>query len=169
MATIERRGKRFRLIFHFSGRRFTASLKTSNQREADAAAGCVERTLMLMQQGALAAPPGADFVTFVLSGGRLDEKPKPPPIRTLSEVKEDYIEAHRVGAMEANSLATVKMHLGHFVETLGGHFPVHSLALTHLQQHVHRRAGEKGFFGQPISPVTLRKEVASFRACWNWG
>ena len=70
--------------------------------------------------------------------------------------------------MEKNSLDTVRMHL-HLVETLGAHFVVHTLALTHLQQHVERRSAQKGHFGKPISPVTLRKEVASLRGCWNWG
>src|SRR3954452_1049736 len=134
MATIERRNHRFRLIFYHAGRRYTASLKTTSQREADATAGSVERTLMLMQQGVLALPPGADLVTFVLSGGRCEEKPKPPPVRTLSELQERYLQAVGLGAMEANSLQTVKMHLGHFVASLGAHFPIQTLALDHLQQ-----------------------------------
>jgi hypothetical protein len=82
MATVERRGERYRLIFYHAGRRYAASLKTTKERDADAIAGSVDRMLMLLQQGALALPPGADLVTFVLSGGRVEEKPKPPPIRT---------------------------------------------------------------------------------------
>ena len=70
MATIERRSNRFRLIFYQLGRRYAASLKTTNQREADAIAGSVERTLQLLEQRVLAIPDGADLVTFVLSGGK---------------------------------------------------------------------------------------------------
>lgn len=169
MATVEQRNKKFRLIFYFQGKRYATSLKTTEQREADAAAGSVDRTLMLMQQGVLALPEGADLVTFVLSGGRLDEKPKPPPIRTLAELKDRYVQAVGLGAMETNSLNTVKMHLNHFVKTLGGAFPIQTLAQTQLQEHIERRAKKKGHFKKPMSPVTLKKEVASFRACWNWG
>jgi hypothetical protein len=169
MATVERRNDRFRLIFYHAGKRYAASLKTTSQREADSVAGSVDRTLMLMQQGVLALPQGADLAAFVLSSGRCEEKPKPPTIRTLSEFKDRYLQAVGLGAMEANSLDTVKMHLGHFVGSLGAHFPIQTLKLHHLQEHVERRAQKKGHFKKPISPVTIKKEVASFRACWNWG
>ena len=170
MATVEQRSNRFRLIFYFQGKRYTASLKTTSQQEADAAAGSIDRTLMLMQQGVLALPEGADLVTFVLSGGRLEDRPKPPPsLCTLAELKDRYLQAVGVGAMEDNSLDTVRMHLNHFVKTLGTAFSIQTLALSHLQDHVERRAKKKGHFKKPISPVTLKKEMASFRACWNWG
>src|SRR5947199_7209169 len=86
MATLERRGRRFRLIFYFAGRRHAASIKTADLREAEAAAGSAERTLMLIQQGVLTPPPGADLVAFVLSGGRAGRRPTPPPVRTLAEL-----------------------------------------------------------------------------------
>src|SRR5262249_14812279 len=69
---------------------------------------------------------------------------------------------------EPNSLATVRMHLGHWVATLGAAFPVQSLSLDDLQRHVNRRAAKK-YRGRPLSPVTLKKEAASLRAAWNWG
>ncbi len=169
MATIERRNKRFRVIFYFQSRRYAASLKTEDAGEADSIAGSIDRTLSLIEQGVLDVPDEADFVTFVLSGGKKAEKPKLPPVRSFSELKERYLNAHSLGTIEKNSLGTIRMHLGHFVETLGDNFSIQTLALDHLQQHVERRAKDKGFFNQPISPVTLRKEVASFRACWNWG
>jgi len=123
MATIEQRNQRFRVIFYFAGRRFTASLATTNRGEADAVAGSVERTLMLLTQGVLSVPQGADFLAFVLSGGKQ-----------------------------------------HFITTLGAHHPIQTLELSHLQQHIERRAKQKGHFKRPLSPVTLRKEVAGFRA-----
>ncbi len=169
MATVERRGKRFRLIFYHAGRRYAASLKTTTERDADSIAGTVEDTLTLLRRGVLPLPPGADLVTFVLSGGRCEEKPKPPPIRTLSELRERYLQAVGLGSMEANSLDTVTMHLGHFVKSLGAHFPIQTMTLDHLQRHIERRARSRGHFQKRISPVTLKKEVTSFRACWNWG
>jgi integrase len=169
MATVEQRHDRFRLIFYFRGRRYAASLKTTKRQEADDAAGAVERTLQLIEQRLIAIPDGADFVTFVLSGGRLSDEPRPPSVRTLAELKGAYLQAHGLGAMEKNSLDTITTHLAHVVETLGAQFPVQSLELSHLQQHVERRARQRGFFRRPLSAVTLRKEVASFRACWNWG
>jgi hypothetical protein len=70
--------------------------------------------------------------------------------------------------MEANSLETVAMHLRHFIATLGENFPLPTLTLTQLQQHVDRRSKKKGIRGRPLSPVTLRKEMPSLRAAWNW-
>jgi integrase len=61
------------------------------------------------------------------------------------------------------------MHLRHVVTTLGAAFPIQALTQAHLQQHIDRRARQKGRRGQPMSPVTLRKELASLRGCWNWG
>src|SRR4051794_152018 len=111
MATIERRGKRFRVIFYQGGRRYAASTRTEDEKEADAIAGSVERTLMHLEQGVLTLPEGADLVTFVLSGGRTNEKPKPPLVRTLAELRDRYVQALGLGSVEANSLDTVKLHL----------------------------------------------------------
>lgn len=167
MATVEKRSNRYRLIFYFQGGRYAASLKTTNRDEADDIAGSVNRTLALMQQGVVAMPEGADLVRFVLSGGRKEDAPKLSPIRTLTELKDHYLQAVGVGAMEDNSLDTVRMHLKHFVKTLDASFLIQTLSQSHLQNHVERRAKKKGHFKKPLSPVTLRKEVASFRACWN--
>ena len=169
MATVERRNGRFRLIFYLTGKRYSASLRTADPREADAIAGSAERTLMLLQQGVLTVPEGADLAPFVLSGGKLAERPKPPPAHSLGELCDRYLRAHELGAMEENSLDTVRMHLRHFAKTLGAGFSAQALELSHVQQHIDRRARQKGARGRPLSPTTLRKEVTSVRACWNWG
>jgi integrase len=41
------------------------------------------------------------------------------------------------------------------------------LQLADLQRHVNERRKKK-YRGRQLSPVTLKKEVASFRAAWNW-
>jgi hypothetical protein len=69
--------------------------------------------------------------------------------------------------MEANSLATVSVHLKHFESTPGERFAVRGLTLADLQQHANERRKKK-YRGRQLSPVTLKKEVASFRAAWNW-
>jgi integrase len=69
--------------------------------------------------------------------------------------------------MEPNSLATAAMHLGHFGKTLGDRFRLQDLSLADLQRHVNRRL-QKKYRGKALSPTTLRKEAASFRAAWNW-
>ncbi|MBM4073199.1 MAG: site-specific integrase [Planctomycetes bacterium] len=71
--------------------------------------------------------------------------------------------------MEENSLDTVKMHLRHFAKTVGNGFPIQTLSTIQVQQHIDRRARKKGLRKRPLSPMTLKKEVTSLRACWNWG
>jgi integrase len=171
MASIEQRGNRFRIIFRYAGKRYAGALKTTKRREAEALVGVVDRALQHLEQGVLDLPPDTDLLTFVLSGGKRTDKPRPAPtpIVTFGELRDRYLRAHGNGALEDNSLATIQMHLRHFEETLAADFPMPKLALEHLQQHLDRRAKEKGHHGRPISAVTLRKEVASLRACWNWG
>jgi integrase len=54
------------------------------------------------------------------------------------------------------------LHLRHFCRVLGDGFPLGELSLSKLQDYVSNRAKAK------ISPVTIRKEVATVRAAWNW-
>jgi hypothetical protein len=82
---------------------------------------------------------------------------------TLGLLRDRYLDTHANGTIEANSLDTCKLHLAHFSRARGEGFPLPELSLAKLQEYVNRRAKDK------ISPVTIRKEVATFRAAWNWG
>jgi integrase len=169
MAALELRNKTYRVVFMYAGKKYAYSLDTGDREMAEALRGGVEKTLMLMGQGLLKLPDGADFIAFVKAGGKVEEPPPPVPERlNLKRLTDGYLESHANGAMEENSLATVRMHLGHFATTLGERFDVQGLALEHLQRHVDSRA-KKRYRGKPLSPVTLRKEMATLRACWNWG
>jgi integrase len=158
----------YRLAFRFGGRRYKRSLRTADRREAQALAGGAEKTLLRLEQGLLDLPVGADLPTFVLCDGNRVERPKAPRALTLQELHDRYLAAHRLGGMEANSLATAAMHLRHFVKSLGARFAVPSISPENLQRHVERRAGKQGLRGRLLRAVTLRKEVASLRAAWNW-
>lgn len=168
MATIERRNDRFRVIFYHSGRRHTSSLKTDDLDEANRIAGSVERTLSLIRQGSLRVPDSADFVQFVLSAGHQTQLPKCAIVRTFKELRDRYLEVMSIGVVESNSLLTIRIHLDHMTETLGAHFAIQELGLGDLQQHVSRRAKETGRRGRNVQAATLKKEIATFRACWNW-
>jgi integrase len=82
---------------------------------------------------------------------------------TLGHLKDRYLTTHANGTIEANSLYTCRLHLKHLTGFLGEGFPVGELYTAKLQDYVNHRAKAK------ISPVTIRKELASLRACWNWG
>jgi hypothetical protein len=169
MASLELRNQTYRVVFLNRGKKYGYSLDTGDADIAEALRGGVEKTLMLVGQNALQVPNGADIVSFVKNGGKVEQPPAgPPPERlTFAALREAYLEAHSAGAMEDSSLGTIRMHLRHYAESLGERFHVQDLTLDDLQRHVNRRAAKK-YRGKPLSPVTLKKELASFRAAWNW-
>jgi integrase len=123
---------------------------------------------MRLKQRLLVLPEGTDIVSFVQHDGN------PPAIGptlphaprqaiTLGTLRDRYLATHGNGTIEANSLDTCKLHLAHFCRVFGDAFPLHELSLAKLQEYVNRRAKEK------ISPITIRKEIATLRAAWNWG
>jgi hypothetical protein len=161
----------FKLCFRWGGRKFKRTVRTADRRDAEAIRARVEENIALLERGRLEFPHGGDLVTFLLSDGKLARSPRlevPAAALTLRELTDRYLDIVSNGAMEPNSIATVRLHLGHFLKTFGGQFSVPTLTHDDLQKHVDRRA-RKRYRGKPLSPVTLRKEVASFRACWNWG
>src|SRR5271166_1813459 len=161
----------FKICFRWGGRKLKKTFKTTSRKDADAALARFEENMRLLERGRIELPPGADIGTFLMSDGKLASKPSPMPLPrplTLGELRDAYVAVHSNGAMEANSLDTVRMHLRHVAVTLGETFAVGTLEGGHLQGHIDRRA-RKRYRGRPLSAVTLRKEVASFRACWNWG
>jgi integrase len=105
---------------------------------------------------------------FLLSGGTHTSRPgaQAPPL-TLAGLFARYREAH-AGALEANTLGLVAIHERHLTATLGAAFPVATLALADLQRHVVRRSRSAGRRGKPLSPATVRKEIATFSSVWNW-
>jgi integrase len=169
MTTIENRNGNFRVIFYHAGRRHTAALKATGTDEADRVAARVEDTLAQIRRGSLAVPDGADFVQFVLSGGRQTELPRAPKIRIFKELRDRYLDVLGIGAVEANSLLTIRIHLDHVGRTLGATFPIQTLTQANLQSQLDRRRRQKGRRGRSVQRATLKKGIASFRACWNWG
>lgn len=173
MAVAEKRGDWYWIDCRFGGKRYRQPLKTQDSTIAENVAGGVKRALMLLEQKALQIPEGADVASFILSGGRAVKPPESngqcKELLTLGQLKEKYIETLSIGAVEDSSLKTMQMHLRHFLKTLGVRFVVGGLTLNDLQGHVNERAIKKGLRGRKLSAVTLRKEIASLRAAWNWG
>ena len=111
-------------------------------------------------------------MTFLLSDGKLDGvqtvRPILPPAFTLREVVDRYLATLSNGTVEANTLATLRMHLHHVLRKFGDDFAIEGLKTPALQDYVNTRVRRKGKKKIPLSPATLRKEISSFRACWNW-
>jgi integrase len=169
MAWIERHptSGRFKIAFRFEGRKYCKTVRVATEAEAERVAARVEETIDLVARGRVDPPPPAcrDVAQFFLADGRPPTRPAAAP-PTLEAFVREYLAARGNGVMEENSLATVRLHLRHFARVLGARFRLHTLEQSDLEGYVRKRTDPTG--RRPVSGVTVRKEVASLRAAWNW-
>jgi integrase len=168
MASLQERNGSYRILFCHHGKLQTFTIGKVEKDEAEAKARQVDYLLMRLKQRLIVLPEGTDIVTFVEHDGKPpDAGPtlpaSPRQAVTLGHLKDRYLVTHGNGTIEANSLDTCKLHLNHFCRVLGDGCPIGDLSLTRLQEYINQRAKAK------ISPVTIRKEMATLRAAWNWG
>ena len=68
--------RRFKVCFRWGGRQYKKTVKTTDPEEADAIRVRLEENIALMERGRLEAPPDADLATFLLSDGKLTQRPR---------------------------------------------------------------------------------------------
>ncbi len=169
MASLQERNGSYRVQFFFRGKLHGFTIGKVSVSEAEAKAAQVDYLLMRLKQKLLTLPPDTDIVTFVQHDGTPPSSATPAaqlsprqPI-TLIHLKDAYLTTHGNGTLEASSLATCGIHLTHLCRVLGDAFPLAELTLADLQGYINKRTTAK------IAPVTVRKEVTTFRSAWNWG
>jgi integrase len=168
MASLQKKGLAYYCQFLYQGRRRTVTVGKVSENAALAFAERVEELLDLIARRLITVPSGVDIAAFVANDGKVEETPASlPQAVPFAAFSEKYLATHRGGAMEENSLATVAMHLKHFQKTLGASLSLRDLTTADLQRHIDRRRQTR-YRGKLLSPVTLKKEMASFRAAWNW-
>src|SRR5437588_2880077 len=140
MASLEKRGDQFRIVFRFAGQRFSRSLKTESEKAAVACVARLEDNLRRAELGLLTVPDEADVVSFLLSDGRSNGKPKLPAIRSLKQLCEGYVTSLPVGAVEASTLNGMQIQMRHLRRILGDDFAIRSLELADLQRYVEQRS-----------------------------
>ncbi len=69
----------YHLVFRLSGERFRRSLRTGDEREAQARLVRVEENIRLVESGRMTLPEQDDVTSFLLSDGKLNGKPKAAP------------------------------------------------------------------------------------------
>jgi hypothetical protein len=123
--------ERWRPRFYYGGREFKRSLAgVQTEQEANAVRGRVEETIMLLERGRLEMPLTADPGQFILSDGKLDQKPVLPRALTLGDLFRLYEERLTEGAKEQNTIRIGKVHAP----------PSPSTAW--LRHHAHRNSGK---------------------------
>ncbi len=170
MASLQQRQGWFHLLFRYGGKQYSHALKTRDRREAEAQRGSVDRMLMRIRNRELPPPPPeADVPTFLLSGGNpvADTKPGIPSL-TLEGLRDRYLQTHAIGALEPKTLVMIEIHFRHLIRHFGEKRSVLTLTSDLLQQYVVERSLSRGKKQQPISPVTIQKDLSALRAAWNW-
>ncbi len=173
MASLETRlgpkkGPRFRLVFRLHGQKYQQVLAATTQSEAEQIKAATERTLDLIADGRVTVPVDADIGLFVTTDGRIAKLPAKSSTLQLGTLFETYHESLPSGTLEENSLTTIKTHLKHVSQLLGEKKRLAEIRHEDLQRYVKKRLQQSNRRGHTISPVTVRKEVASLRAVWNW-
>ncbi|WP_240911569.1 site-specific integrase [Paludisphaera soli] len=162
------------VVFRCLGSRYTASLRTGDEREADVRLGPIKDAIYRIEKGLLEVPPGADVRSFVLAGGRIAERPATRPRTTLGELPDLYLNAMR--QLEENSRLTVRIHLNHAVRILKARTPLIAVDLARVDEYVRVRLSEdarplkagKGPSPRKILGYTVAKELTTLRAAMSW-
>jgi integrase len=157
-----------RLFFRYGGRQCNRTVKVKSERAAEALCETIEQTIADLDRGRLSLPPDADLVTFLISGGTVDEskvRTAAPKAVTLA----DLFERYRTDPPPHLEQSTRGMQEIHF-KRLGEVFPgktLKSFDKSAAQEYVSRRSKQK-FRNKPIQRETIAKELKSFRQAWSW-
>jgi hypothetical protein len=168
MASLEKRyDGRYRIVFCWQGKRRAHSLGKVSERDARSCLDRIEEGLRFVERGLLNVPPNVDLGLFLVSGGKLGEKPDLKPSLTFGELLERYHSEHPDGVKEANTRSTETIHISHLTRLIGARTAVGAISTEALQGYVNARANEKGRGGRKISHVTIQKEIGSLSSIWN--
>ena len=169
MASIreDTRSGRYLVLFRYGGRQFQRALKTTSQKEANAIRGRIDETLQLIDRGRLEIPENADPATFILSDGKQTNKRVARKLLLLEDLFKAYDDERIERVKEATTIVTERIHLNHLRKHLPLRTAAQAVSAAELQQYVARRLKDK-WRGRRIKVDTVKKEVATFRAIWNW-
>lgn len=165
---MEKKVRRFLLVFRLNGSRYKKLLVTTDEREAEVIAAKVARRIGILERGEWQLPDPTQVADSLIG----DLAPRPvvelPTGKTLSSLVEEYLASVSNGSMESNTLMTLRIHLNHIQKVLGQGFRAESVTFAVLQNYVNTRAKCRGRRGKRLSATTIRKELVSFGAMWTW-
>ena len=107
---------------------------------------------------------------YILSAGKLDERPGEAPVSasaTLGQLFDSYRERFPSAAKEESTLQTERIHLRHLERLLGANALLDGLTPKRMQAYADARAAEKGLRGRTVRSDTVRKELGTFSFVWN--
>ena len=148
----------FHIRLRFAGRAFKRSLKTSDQMEAEAALARVTETMSLINRGVLELPAAEDVTRFLLSYGKLSNKPELKRPMSLEDLFRKYQKSLPTHAKEASTLETEEIHLRHFRKCLPMNRPLPEITSDVIQGYVNKQLQRK-VRGKQLSPETVKRQM----------
>lgn len=174
MAWLETRGDVFRIRYRFGGKKKFHALQTTDQREAHDALGRFAENMRLIDRGIIAPPPeGADIGVYVISGGKLVERPTQMVQQdraNLAALFDGYLDGYPKSAKEPSTWRIEKIHIAHLRRLLDDRLSLAEVSRKTMQAYIVGRSKDKGKRGKTVSSETIQKEIGTFAAIWNkWG
>ncbi|MBX9655586.1 site-specific integrase [bacterium] len=113
-------------------------------------------------------PPGTDLGVFVVTDGRLAQEPAQETSIAIGKLYDEYTTSIPPGSVEQSTLLTTRIHLNHLARLLGTKTQLSILTNEKIQGYVNQRLREDNGRGKLVSPVTVKKEVATLSWMWTW-
>ena len=159
---------RFRFPVNGTMHRFNRALKTKDEKTALRKLALIEETIHMIETGRIEIPAGStekQVATFILSGGKLTEKPHAIKSIRLEDFWNEYESGYSLNK-EPTSVKTEKVHKNNLVKILGN-IPIQSITTDKLQKYVNKRLKQKGIRGNTIQPKTVHKEIQTMNYFWK--
>jgi len=174
MASIEKRGDAYRVVFRHGGIKYARSLATSDEKAARSSLVRLEDRLHRISIGSLTAPSGVDLVDFLLADGREpkkkdEKKTVEPSTLTLAALFAEYFSKLPDGNLEENTIKTMKLHLVLLERHFEKSYLIDGITVNDLQGYIEKRSKDPGRNGRKVTPITIKKAIITLRTVWNWG
>ncbi|WP_428305384.1 tyrosine-type recombinase/integrase [Lacipirellula sp.] len=178
MASLEKRGSAYRIVFRYAGIKYARSLETKSEKTAQAALARLEDNLHRLQLGTLQAPEHGDLAGFLLADVRRNATafsasvpPQTPTASglTLACLFERFWANLPEGSLEKSTIAGMKIHQRQLEKHFGKTLFIQSLTLSQLQGYIQERSKDKGLHGHRVKSTTIKKAIVTLRTVWNWG
>ena len=177
MASIEKRGGKYRVTFRHEGKKYGRSVGIDKLQKAQIAKAQVERNMELVSIGVLEVPAGCDVFDFFLTGKALDfaqkvEKEEAVKKHENSKISIEglfniYFNAFLKESIEENSFGMLETHRNNLQRLIGKRTKAATFGTGDIQKYVDKRAKEPGRRGT-IQATTIRKEITTLSTIFKW-
>ncbi|QDU10907.1 tyrosine-type recombinase/integrase [Gimesia aquarii] len=175
MASLENRTGYFNVVFRFGGKKYTRSLHTDDEKEANRLLANLEQTVRDVKSGRIFLPADADIPTFLLSDGKLTT----PHVSSSDSISEIQLSLHDLfesfftslpdNSLELSTISQMKTHQNNLLRVLGSETITDNIDLNMLDSYCQKRRKDKGRRNRKVSASTIKKELVTLRRVWLWG